>query len=128
MRITITIDVSPDGRIRTTIDDAVSAPAASSSMPPQHTDDFRLVVWNGRRYDLSATQAAIVRVLWHAREAGTPDVSETALLEEADSNSERLRDVFRRSPAWRSLVVRGEGRGTYRLALPQPEPRKESSP
>ena len=61
----------------------------------------------------------MVRVLWEAWQNGTPDVGQDYLIEQADAASGRLADVFKGSPAWKTLVVPGESRGAYRLAEPQ---------
>lgn len=80
-----------------------------------HSDDWRAVEWNHRRYELTGKQAAVVRVLWERLEAGEPEVPEGELLNAADSDSCRLSDLFRRGPAWGELVVKVRA-GVYRLA------------
>jgi hypothetical protein len=80
-----------------------------------HSADFRTVNWFGRVYRFTQTQAAIVALLWEAREADAPDVSQAKLLETAGSESGRLIDLFRRSEAWGVVVVPGDSAGTYRL-------------
>lgn len=80
-----------------------------------HSPDFRSLNWYGDPYKFSAVQAAVVKVLWEARDNGTPDVGQQALLEEAGSESTRLVDVFKRNEAWGIVIVPGESAGTYRL-------------
>lgn len=94
------------------------APGTSACAADGHAPDFRQVTRGGRTFELTPAQAAVVRTLFQAREHGTPDVSEAALLEEADSDAGRLRDIFRRSDAWGTLVVRGDGERMFRLAEP----------
>ena len=69
------------------------------ALTANHSPDFRTINWYGTPYKLTATQAAVVRVLWEARDNGTPDVGQHTLLEEAGSESSRLVDLFRRSEA-----------------------------
>ena len=88
----------------------------------QHGPDFRNVVWDGVAYSLTATQAAVVRVLWEAHEQGTPEVGQSWLLAEVESGAARLRDLFREGAgreAWGTLVVMARP-GVYRLAPPRP--------
>jgi hypothetical protein len=99
---------------------AMLAPVAPAAAPPgerTHSFDYRSVSWDGRTYRLTAMQAAVVRMLWEAWEAGAPDVGQATLMEAADSCGDRLRDVFRRSAAWGELVIAGETKGTCRLAV-----------
>jgi hypothetical protein len=86
--------------------------------PPgrSHSADYRSVRWDGARYSFTPTQAIIIHLLWDAMDAGTPSVSQEKLIEEADSNADTLRDLFRSSKAWQTLIVSGTSKGTYRLA------------
>jgi hypothetical protein len=98
-------------------------PGAQDPLPSRrHSVDFRSVVWDGTDYTFSPNQAAVIGQLWQAWEKGVPDLSQACLLEGTDEgnvNAERLRDVFRRSgiqhPAWGALIVRGNGKGIFRL-------------
>jgi hypothetical protein len=84
----------------------------------RHSMDFRAVHWFGADYTFTATQAAAVRILWKAWEDGVPAVGQSAILEDAGSEQGRLRDVFRHSPAWGSMIV-SDTKGAYRLAQPE---------
>src|SRR5262249_34563809 len=74
-----------------------------------HSVDFRSVTWNECSYSFTATQAACVKVLWVNFQKKTPDVHAATILEEAESSSTRLRDVFKRGthPAWKKMIVPG---------------------
>lgn len=72
----------------------------------------------GNTYSFTSTQAACLKRLWEAWVNGTPDISGAALLEAADAQSSRLVDIFRNNLAWRTLIVPGATKGTYRLAVP----------
>lgn len=86
------------------------------SLPPfRHSPDFRGVHWYGTEYTFTPTQAAVVRILWEAFEKGTPEVGGVSLLDSAGSSCERLRDVFRKHPAWDTMIVKGTRRGSYCL-------------
>lgn len=102
-------------------------PAAPNPAPqrparrPTHSPDFRLVVWNDRRYPFSEVQARIVRVLWEAWEGDEQlDVAQDVLLREAGSVASRLVDLFRRHGAWNDLIV-SDRPGHYRLCFPPPD-------
>jgi hypothetical protein len=84
--------------------------------------DFHSCRWGSKQFTFTEMQAACARVLWEARQRGTPDVSGKTVLEEAesamvDSERPRLRDLFRDHPAWRTMIV-SASKGTYRLADP----------
>ena len=82
-----------------------------------HSPDFRSVVWKGDLMHFSPGQAAAIEVLFDAYNSGSPEVGQGHVLESTGSEAHRLRDLFKRSPAWETLIVRGEGKGTFRLAL-----------
>jgi hypothetical protein len=95
---------------------------AASSEPERtntvsHSPDFRSLSWFGTEYFLTEKQAKVVKALWEAREKGSPDVAQEFLLRACDSDGVRLVDLFRRSPAWGSLIVSCR-RGAYRLPDP----------
>lgn len=78
---------------------------------------YRTVVWRGETYSFGPGQAGAVERLWKAWEAGTPDVPDAELLEAAESVGQRLRDVFKNSGAWDTIIVQGAGKGLRRLAF-----------
>lgn len=104
---------------------------------PRHSFDFCHVVWFGTDYIFTPTQSACVKVLWEAWEKDTPTLREQSVLEAADSDSDRLEDIFRERvnskrrthPAWGTMIVPGERKGTVRLAAPQrtTDPRENPS-
>ena len=83
----------------------------------RHSQDFASVLWNGVEYSFSPMQAAIVKMLWKALANDTPDVHASTLLAYAESQMQenRLDPLFFRHPAWKTLIIRGPRRGTYRL-------------
>ncbi|MEK6675972.1 MAG: hypothetical protein AABZ47_10005 [Planctomycetota bacterium] len=88
--------------------------------PTGHSKGFRSVRWNGTNYSFTATQAAIVKQLWEPWENGTPDEPGDTLLATAEvADSQRIRDVFKNHPAWTTMIVQGETKGTYRLSPPK---------
>jgi hypothetical protein len=97
--------------------------AVASSQQPG--PDFRSYRWGAETFHFTATQAACVRVLWQARQDGTPDVGQQAILDRAGSvlaeaARPKLHSHFRNHPAWGTLIVPGMTQGTYRLADPRP--------
>jgi hypothetical protein len=89
---------------------------------PWHSNNFQRVEWPGHpAYHFGLRQARVVAALWEARDRGTHDVPETELLRIAGSTGDRLADLFRRHPAWRTLIIHGSHPGTYRLP-PTPAP------
>jgi hypothetical protein len=95
-------------------------PEAGGSLTASHSPDFRTVHWFGTDYALTEKQAKVVEALWQAREAGDPEVGQDVLLRACGSDGVRLVDLFRRSPAWGTLVVSSRA-GLYRLADPPDE-------
>jgi hypothetical protein len=97
--------------------------ADKQAVDARHSPDFRSVVWFGATYSFTGTQAACVKSLWQAWQNETPDVSEATILEEADSESSRLGDVFGRGkgrhPAWGSMIQPGSTKGSFRLVPPE---------
>ena len=87
---------------------------------PRHSPDFRSVNWFGVSYAFTALQAACVAVLWNAWENGTPDVSGERMLESSDNDrdTKRIDTVFQNHPAWKTMIVSGDTKGTYRLCEP----------
>lgn len=57
-------------------------------------------------------QAMVVEAL---RRANGAEVSEAELLKAAGSDCSRLRDLFKRHPAWGTLIVPGDEPKTFRL-------------
>jgi hypothetical protein len=85
--------------------------------PVAHSPDFRSLSWFGTEYFLTEKQSKVVKALWEAREKGSPDVAQDLLLRACDSDGVRLVDLFRRSPAWGTIIVSCR-RGAYRLPDP----------
>jgi hypothetical protein len=84
-----------------------------------HSDDFRVVIWNGERFTFSPLEAKCVRVLWCAFLNGLLELSQVEVLQEVDTYSIRLADVFKGHDSWRRLIVEGSKKGLYRLAATQ---------
>jgi hypothetical protein len=85
--------------------------------------DFRSMQWGTQELTFTETQAACVRVLWDAKQNGTPELSQVTVLGEAesamaDNKKPQLRKLFTGHPAWGTLIVKGSTKGTYRLADP----------
>lgn len=87
-----------------------------------HAPDFSSVNWYGTVYTFTPAQRPVIALLWEANEDGYRHVSQDALLQEAESDCDRLRSLFSNSPAWGKLVVKsslhGGRAGQYCFALP----------
>jgi hypothetical protein len=82
-----------------------------------HSDDYGMVTFRGRRYSLTPRQAAIVEILHRSFEAAFPDVSHRKLMNSLETEASRTRDSFKRSELWGTLIVQGKRKGTLRLNL-----------
>lgn len=85
--------------------------------PCRHSPDFRSVKWFGTSYSFNATEAAIVEELWRAWEKGVPKVGAGRLLSATDHITDKVAEVLKRNPAWRSMV-QSDDRGVYWLQEP----------
>ena len=120
------IDVTPETKVKEPSTAIAVSPVETqvkkadevltSSTPVIHfSEDYRTVRKNGQEFHLTLNQARIVEKLWQAHTNKTPEVHQSTLLEKLEIYSTRLRDVFKNSEAFNSLVVRGEKRGTFRI-------------
>jgi hypothetical protein len=101
---------------------AVATPLRSveqqpATLPFTHSSDYRSINFNGQRYELTQKQATIIQILHKALAEGTPSIGKAQLLEETQAETARMPDLFKNSPLWKTLIVGGERRGTYRLNL-----------
>jgi len=118
---------------------APAVPLRHPDDPNVHSGDFRSVRWFGTSYSFTKNQAACVKVLWAAWEAGTPELDGLTVVVRAEVSQARLIDVFRSKgkpqPAWGTMIVKGKTKGAYRLSepaavavtRPTPEPRRKKS-
>lgn len=89
-----------------------------SADSPWHSKDFRQISWPGLGvFYLTLKQAAVIRLLWKARAEGAGDLPGQVLLRAADSDSNRLVDLFAKSSAWRTLI-QSTRKGLYHLPYP----------
>lgn len=76
------------------------------------------IPWVGE-FHLSGPQRVVVRELVDAMvNCSNPEVEERVLLARAKSQARSLEDIFRGSPAWGVLILRGSKPGLYRLPAP----------
>jgi hypothetical protein len=81
-------------------------------------EHYEWVQWGETRFEFTPKQRVIVKLLFGAWRDGERDVRQDALLDAADSDSQRLRDVFRGHPAWGVMVTQGASGGLYRVVMP----------
>jgi hypothetical protein len=113
---------------------SVLAPSPESATGPAeeevftHSDDYRNITFRGQPHLLSANKAQIIRLLHEAHKQGHHATHQNALLNAVQSETSRVRSFFRNSPLWKTLIVLGPSKGTYRLNLargatiPNPRP------
>ena len=82
-----------------------------------HSDDYISITFRGQSYTLTDSQAAAVRVLHENAKRGTPYVNQHTVLAEIESGAKRLRDLFRDSLLWDTLIVMGKRGGIYKLNI-----------
>lgn len=102
----------------------IAAPKLKDTEQVAYSPGFRSVHWFGTDYSFTGQQGAVVQILLEAWEKGTPDVGDATLLEKAGSESKRLKDVFKNHPAWGTMIVQGETKGTHQLAEPAKKKKK----
>jgi hypothetical protein len=95
----------------------IAASARANHKSFKHSPDYRSIFFDGKHYTSTARQAQIIQMLHIASASGTPDLSDSHILEEIESPSSRLRDSFKGSELWGTLIV-STRRGTHRLSLP----------
>jgi hypothetical protein len=95
--------------------------APEAPQRPTHSPDFRCVDWFGTEYTFTPTQAACVRVLWEAWEQRAPELGQDRIAADAESDAQRLRDVFTKGkhPAWGTMIVPGTTRSAFKLSAPE---------
>ena len=91
-------------------------PKQTAEARPLYAADYSSVTWAGDVFHFTPLQAAAVRTLHEAQRAGVPELRGATILEEIESGSRSLSDLFKNAPAWGRLVLRGSKRGSYRLA------------
>jgi hypothetical protein len=83
------------------------------------TSGSRSLTFRNQSYTLTPQQAEVIDSLNDAYRSGKPDVGKDEILEKIGSPNSRLQDTFRNSGLWRTVIVPGKRRGTYRLNLPE---------
>jgi hypothetical protein len=82
------------------------------------SEDYRSIRYKGATYTLTRNQATITRMLHEAYLKGTPTLGKNALLAAIEAETSRVRDSFKVSPLWGTLIVQNrKPRGTYQLDL-----------
>ena len=82
------------------------------------SEDYRSVRFKGELHVTTRYQAIMIRVMHEAYIARHPDVGAMKLLKAIENETTDVRNTFKKSPLWRTLVV-CKRKGTYRLNLPE---------
>lgn len=88
-------------------------------------NNYAEVVLNGEVFRLGLLQAAIVRELHQAAKSDNPWRHGKELLANCNAQTLRLVDLFKTKRNWRTLIV-SDGRGYYRLNLPERPARRQA--
>lgn len=109
------------------IAEGVSATPTPSKF--SHSPDFRSVNWDGKKLSFTSRQAIVVQILHDAWKKDVPEIGQGRILEDLGAMPrtrigdgklpKRLRDLFRGHKAWNTLIISGQTRASYRLALPE---------
>lgn len=83
----------------------------------RYSNDYAAVKWGDVTFSFSKKQRRVVHALMAAWRDGQA-AHQTSLLDAADSEANRLRDLFRDHPAWGTMIAPGEEVGTYRIVTP----------
>ncbi|HEV2418662.1 MAG TPA: hypothetical protein VGX94_12725 [Terriglobia bacterium] len=81
-----------------------------------HSDDFRSVKFGGVSHTVTKSQAAVIRLLYEASLTEMPEVAHERIMETVGLRTSQLRDTFKGSPLWGTLIVWSH-KGLYRLNL-----------
>lgn len=107
--------VLPPGRV-----EPAQSPTDDPSPRFTHSPDFRWVCLDGQRFDFTPSQAKVIQILFEeVYQKGIPYLAKDLILTQAGlPKSSQLKDIFKSSQkAWKTLIKRGERKGTYRLNL-----------
>ena len=91
-------------------------PEQTAEARPVYAPDYSWVSWAGEVFRFTPLQSAAVRMLREAQLVGVHELRGTTILEEIESKSRSLSDLFKNAPAWGRYVLKGGKRGSYRLA------------
>jgi hypothetical protein len=83
----------------------------------QHSENYRMVFYKGKKYSLTPLQAATIQILHERHRNGFPEVSQHKILEEINSKSKQLKDLFKKCHLWKNLIIKGERKDTVRLSF-----------
>ena len=79
--------------------------------------DCRSLEYKGKQFLVPAMQAAVIRLLLEAHKNGSPGLSGSYILEEIGATDRsKLKDIFRDSPLWQTLVASNR-KGIYELSI-----------
>jgi hypothetical protein len=94
------------------------SPSSAETLATKHGPRFEYVRWRGKVYCFGPKQRRIIAALWKAHQQGAEWVLQDVLLDLADSDGTRVRDLFKGHPAWDTLIVQPDDGppGSYALA------------
>lgn len=108
-------------RLALSLEKSLAEEAAHGSLPANKWDfrlstDLRSVTFKGSSLPVTITQGRMLKALCDAHSSGVPCMSDRALASAAGSKTSQVRGIFRRSPLFKTVIVRASP-GVYRLDL-----------
>jgi hypothetical protein len=90
--------------------------------------DFRSVRWSGQLYEFTTQQSACMKIYYQAWKKGVPAVSDGYVLTKIEAGDKtRINKIFAEHPAWDTVIIPGETKGTHRLADPITPEKQQST-
>jgi hypothetical protein len=87
----------------------------------EFTEDYRACRWGTETFAFTALQAACVRILWEARNRGSPVLHQEDVLARAGAKQTiqmRMRRLFQRHPAYQTMIHSGRRPETFLIVDP----------
>ncbi len=82
------------------------------------SSDYRSILFKRKTYALTRNQSIIIKILHEAYVKGAPVVAKDTLLRAIEAETSRVRDSFKHSPLWKTLIIPiRKPRGTFKLNL-----------
>ena len=92
-------------------------PLSETHLEFKYDEDCRSIRYRGEPYAPTSRQAIIVSILHKGFLTGHPDQSKENLITAIEAETSEVRDQFRETPLWKTLIIPGARRGTYRIGF-----------
>lgn len=98
-------------------DEKVDHLGESATSGFKHSDDYSSIIFNGEEYTLTPLQAEAVKILHRNHMNGTPSLTHAYILEEIGYKGKSMKDIFKNSGLWNTLIIWPKKTGVYRLNI-----------